>query len=211
MGSCTITNKGTLKAGDGVSIDSNTISNTAGLYYTESVGTVSPTPINADQLEGHGSSYFQQTLVSGTNIKTINNSSLLGSGNITISRGTTLNEVYPVGAIYLSTVNTNPGTLFGGVWEQIKDTFLLTAGDTYTAGDTGGEATHTLTIDEIPSHQHTITVNTNGNPDGWNDSGRSYWSNQWGSSNPKTSLEGGGQAHNNMPPYLVVYAWRRVS
>lgn len=207
MGSCTITNKGTLKAGDGLSIDNNTISNTAGLYYTESVGTVSPTPINADQLEGHGSSYFQQTLVSGTNIKTINNSSLLGSGNITISRGTTLNEVYPVGAIYLSTVNTNPGTLFGGVWEQIKDTFLLTAGDTYTAGATGGEAEHTLTIQEMPSHNHTTP----------NRYGYSDWSSNvpYGGANVTssvaTSYTGGGQAHNNMPPYLVVYAWQRVS
>ena len=209
MGSCTITNKGTLKAGDGVSIDSNTISNTAGLYYTESVGTVSPTPINADQLEGHGSSYFQQALVSGTNIKTINNSSLLGSGNITISRGTTLNEVYPVGAIYLSTVNTNPGTLFGGVWEQIKDTFLLTAGDTYTAGATGGEAEHKLTIAEMPSHNHTTRSRFTGSSTG------NYQTNLSAlyikETNVPSDNTGGDQAHNNMPPYLVVYAWKRVS
>ena len=87
----------------------------------------------------------------------------------------------------------------------------MTAGNTYTAGTTGGEATHTLTVDEMPSHQHTITVHTGGNPDGWSDYGRSYWSNVWGTSDPSTSLVGGGQAHNNMPPYLVVYAWRRVS
>ena len=64
-----------------------------------------------------------------------------------------LDVVYPVGAIYLSTVNTNPGTLFGGTWEQIKDRFLLAAGDTYSAGGTGGSATmsHTHTA----KHSHT--------------------------------------------------------
>ena len=52
--------------------------------------------------------------------------------------------IYPVGAIYISTVSTNPADLFGfGTWEQIKDVFLLSAGTTYTAGSTGGEATHT--------------------------------------------------------------------
>lgn len=66
-----------------------------------------------------------------------------------------LKSVYPVGAIYISTVSTSPKTLFGfGTWERIKDTFLLAAGDTYSAGLTGGEAEHTLTIDEMPIHYH---------------------------------------------------------
>lgn len=70
----------------------------------------------------------------------------------TVSTHPFLDMVYPVGAIYLSTVNTNPGSLFGGTWEQIKDRFLLAAGDTYSAGDTGGAATmaHTHPI----SHTH---------------------------------------------------------
>ena len=66
-----------------------------------------------------------------------------------------LAAVYPVGSIYMSTNNTSPATLFGGTWEQLKDRFLLGAGDTYTAGNTGGAATHTLTTTEIPSHTHT--------------------------------------------------------
>ena len=56
---------------------------------------------------------------------------------------------FPVGSIYLSVNNTNPGSVFGGTWVQIKDRFLLGAGSTYTAGKTGGSATHTLTINEI--------------------------------------------------------------
>lgn len=76
--------------------------------------------------------------------------------------------VYPVGSVYISTNSTSPATLFGGTWSQLKDSFLLGAGDTYTAGDTGGAASasytpsgtvgsHTLTTDEIPSHNHSFT------------------------------------------------------
>ena len=62
--------------------------------------------------------------------------------------------IYPIGSIYMSVNNVNPSTVFGGTWEQIKDKFLLACGDTYNNGATGGEATHTLTSDEMPSHNH---------------------------------------------------------
>jgi microcystin-dependent protein len=69
-----------------------------------------------------------------------------------------INAIYPVGAIYMSVSATNPGTLFTGTsWLQIKDTFLLAAGDSYAGGSTGGEARHTLTASEMPSHTHTFT------------------------------------------------------
>ena len=119
---------------------------------------------------------------------------------------------FPVGFIYLSTTSTDPSTYFGGTWEQIKDRFLLTAGSTYTAGKTGGSATHKLTVNEMPSHTHKYQ------------SGRWFWGETAGggdiiNSQSETSYTferetiatGGGQAHNNMPPYLVVYAWKRVS
>lgn len=64
--------------------------------------------------------------------------------------------IYPVGSIYMSVASTSPALLFGGTWEQIKDTFLLSAGDSYNNGDTGGEATHILTESELPSHNHSI-------------------------------------------------------
>ena len=67
-----------------------------------------------------------------------------------------IDQVYPVGSIYMSTTNTNPSIIFGGTWEQIKDRFLLSAGDTYEAGSMGGEANHTLTINEMPSHSHEL-------------------------------------------------------
>lgn len=63
--------------------------------------------------------------------------------------------VYPVGSIYVSVNSTNPGTIFGGTWEQIKDRFILAAGDTYSAGSTGGSADAV-----IPTHTHTITASS---------------------------------------------------
>lgn len=121
--------------------------------------------------------------------------------------------IYPVGSIYMSVNNTNPGTIFGGTWQQIKDTFLLSAGDTYTAGDTGGEAEHTLTVNEMPSHQHE-TLN-NGKYDATNFTNAGNYmlvaGNARYNSSAKTSLAGGGLAHNNMPPYLAVYVWKRTA
>ena len=68
---------------------------------------------------------------------------------------------YPVGAIYLSVNSTSPASLFGGTWEQLKDRFLLGAGNSYSINATGGATTHThttgnhtLTINEMPYHSH---------------------------------------------------------
>ena len=154
----------------------------------------------------------QDTLVSGTNIKTINNTSILGSGDISIGSGLTFDDIYPIGSIYMSVNNTSPSTLFGGTWVQIKDTFLLSAGDTYTAGDTGGSATHTLTVDEMPSHKHRLGVpNTTASTMGYpvNQSGNTKFAFNGGSALMEET--GGGQAHNNMPPYLAVYMWKRTA
>ena len=118
------------------------------------------------------------------------------------------NLIYPVGSIYMSTVNVNPATLFGGTWEQLEDRFLLGAGTTYAAGATGGEATHTLTVDEMPSHRHDILASTQGTA-----FGSAYINPSNGSRNStdRTELKGGGLPHNNMPPYIVVYMWKRLT
>ena len=119
---------------------------------------------------------------------------------------------YPVGSIYLSVNSTNPGSIFGGSWEQIKDRFLLACGNTYSNGSTGGEAKHTLTTSEMPSHTHaqrsrgaTGDIAAAGSAIGAEFLGTS--SNSIGN----TFATGGGAAHNNMPPYLAVYVWKRVS
>ena len=76
-----------------------------------------------------------------------------------------LDLAHPIGSYYWSADLTDPGELFGGTWERIKDRFILAAGDTYTAGSTGGAASHTLTpagtigthsltVAELPAHSH---------------------------------------------------------
>ena len=122
------------------------------------------------------------------------------------------NNPYPVGSIYMSVNNKNPSTLFGGTWEQIKDVFLLAAGNTYAAGSTGGEATHTLTVEEMPEHQHSLYYRSIYADDG---STSAITSKSYGDGNTSkangTLATGEGNAHNNMPPYLAVYVWKRIS
>lgn len=123
-----------------------------------------------------------------------------------------LGLVYPVGSIYMSINNVSPATLFGGKWVQIKGRFLLGASDVYKANTTGGEVAHTLTNDEMPNHQHSIWFPNSGGEQsaeiGYPEAGSK---NTYYAEASKTSGTGGGAAHNNMPPYLVVYMWRRLS
>lgn len=123
-----------------------------------------------------------------------------------------LSKVYPVGSIYMSLSSTDPKTLFGGTWERLKDRFLLAAGDRYSAGATGGEATHTLTKDEMPSHNHYAAINGGTDSYGQNRTTIGSFANKaQGYSDSSTIFAtGGGNAHNNMPPYLAVYMWKRT-
>jgi hypothetical protein len=128
---------------------------------------------------------------------------------------------YPVGAIYMSLVSTSPAELFGGTWEQILQRFLFAAhdGGGYHAGITGGEATHTLTSAEVPSTAITSdkysmdyrmghTVSSDSGEPGFapvsgfvSGTSRAY----------TICVAGGDGAHNNMPPYLCVYMWKRTA
>lgn len=77
-----------------------------------------------------------------------------------------LDKIYPVGSVYMSVNKVSPASFLGGTWEQIKDRFLLGAGDTYAAGNTGGEAAHALTIGEMPQHNHSYSGNTSNESQG---------------------------------------------
>lgn len=131
---------------------------------------------------------------------------------------------YPVGAIFMSVEATSPAYLFGGTWERIKDKFLLSAGSTYAAGSSGGAASVTLAVDQIPSHRHGQRIAPSGG--GWAQPMLSFsYSTNTGvsvtGSTPTvstansevttTEFVGGGESHDNMPPYLTVYTWKRIA
>lgn len=167
-----------------------------------------------------------------------------------------LGRIYPVGSIYMSVNDTDPSTIYGGTWEQIKDRFLLASGDTYENGATGGSATVTLTTNQMPSHTHTQNAHNHTftgtqhrhNPAGadnyvpyatgskrswraiaqggyqWSpgvwDTNTGGWAINTGYATAGGTIAnttatnknaGGGEAHENMPPYMVVYVWKRIA
>lgn len=135
-----------------------------------------------------------------------------------LTNNSILQQVYPVGSVYVSTSSVSPSTLFGfGSWEQIKDTFLLAAGDSHAAGSTGGEAEHKLTIDEMPSHTHRLKTDID-SPDfniTWPEQTEYTWGwrqeeNETEAPGASVTWTGGNKSHNNMPPYLTVYMWKRI-
>lgn len=118
--------------------------------------------------------------------------------------------IYPVGSVYVSVNNVSPATLFGGTWVQIKDRFLLSAGDTYNGGATGGAATHTLTASEMPKHRHGMSLQSSQLANGNYYSRVVTYTEDLGN-DLFTGYSGDGKAHNNMPPYLVVYVYKRTA
>lgn len=116
-------------------------------------------------------------------------------------------RAYPVGSIYLAYNHTNPGTLFGGTWVRLENAFLWASGASATIGQTGGESTHALTVDELPSHSHGSVYS--GMASGTKNTA---WLASGGDKMAYGALyTGGGQAHNNMPPYIQISAWRRTA
>lgn len=128
-----------------------------------------------------------------------------------------LDTYYPVGSIYITETTLNPNNQFGGTWERIKDRFLLACGDIYSNGTIGGEASHILKVDEIPAHNHTfdqrILAWDASWPYGVATASYNAGTIQWQGYGKDASMmnTGGGQAHNNMPPYLAVYIWKRTA
>ena len=136
-----------------------------------------------------------------------------------------IDRIYPIGAIYLSVNSVNPSLFIGGTWVQLKDRFLLGSGDTYSAGSTGGSATVTLTSAQsgVPAHSHqysdyntTYTLKTTNRKPGTSTAvayGTSLTAG--GGATTRTSQNNttanASQAHENMPPYMAVYMWKRTS
>ena len=149
-----------------------------------------------------------------------------------------IKKVYPVGSIYMSTVSTNPATLFGfGTWEAMPAGRVLLAqgksswGTTYNAGSTGGEATHQLTVGELPEHNHIASISTTGNHThtlnvvddeqraGNYAAGGASFKNGTATTNSSgnhthtivINNTGLSQAHNNLQPYISIYIWERIA
>ena len=150
------------------------------------------------------------------------------NGTLKVNNTNIFDLIYPVGSFYISAKSTNPATLFGGTWEQIQGRFLLGMSNSYPAGSQGGEAKHTLTESEMPSHNGHLSAGIaggvpmgKGNYEGYLNkdvmnaySGGGYrgWNVYAGNEiHPASEAVGGGQAHNNMPPYLSVYMWKRTA
>lgn len=119
---------------------------------------------------------------------------------------------YAVGDVLTTSSPTLPSERWPGtVWQQIKDTFLLAAGDSYAAGSTGGEAKHTLTQAELPK-----IVGQFGRPPirySEESSARAlfYGNNELGPTiTQEVDNPSGGNPHNNMPPYRAYYMWERT-
>ena len=134
---------------------------------------------------------------------------LINASSIYYEGGATLDKIlYPIGSIYMSVNSTNPSQLFGGTWVQISGRFLYC---TNNSMDTGGEATHKLTINEMPSHNHMVDYDQVWDGGGGTlalgttDNGGSWASATW------VHNTGGSKAHNNMPPYFTVYCWYRTA
>lgn len=143
----------------------------------------------------------------------------------------TASKVYPVGAVYISFNSANPATLFGGTWERLKDTFLLANGDAYAPDTSGGSATKTICVENMPSHNHSMSAAgehshtitfprdlVSGDPrtdavvgDQAEEGYQTNATNSAGSHTHEIDNTGGGLPLNVMPPYKTVYVWRRTA
>ena len=199
--------------------DSNTAKIISGSdFHTEFSAIETAVNTKADINGDAGESFASTTASTGTNTSQVATTAFVQN---TVTAATINALAYPVGSIYTSVVATNPATLLGvGTWAAFgagKVMVGIDSGDTDfdTVEETGGTKTHTLTTDEIPAHNHSASAGGSGT-----DSGNGNYSNGGAALYNSTSYTwnnitigntGGGQAHNNLQPYIVVYMWKRTA
>ena len=157
--------------------------------------------------------------------RTINGKALTSNITITaedIGTSAIFLASHPVGSLFETTVSTNPGTLYGGTWAAWgggRTPVGVNTADTSfnTVEKTGGEKTHTLTVEEMPSDIGTFNLLLweNESPSGafklqrHNPNRNGVTGTEFGGATIR--LEGGGQAHNNLQPYITCYIWKRTT
>jgi hypothetical protein len=132
----------------------------------------------------------------------------------------TLDDVYPIGSIYFTASSVQPGTSLGGTWIRYAEGKCLFGVDStdsdFSLEQTGGEKEHTLTKAEIPPHRHTESRRENG---GFFNNGQAIvpildtWEAGRTTINTGDGYADGlrGNAHNNLPPYIAIYIWKRTA
>ena len=156
------------------------------------------------------------TVDANKDVTAIRNLTMTGTLTVGGNTAATLQAVYPVGSIYINAaVATNPATLLGfGTWAAFGAGRVMvgidsTDTDFDAAEETGGAKTVTLTTSQIPSHTHTATLMGNGEDEQQDLPAAGDNTNP--SRTMTTSATGGGAAHNNVQPYIVVYMWKRTA
>jgi hypothetical protein len=196
--------------------NSTQIATTAFTQAAIVAGVAAKAPIDAPTFTGVPAA---PTAAAGTNTTQLATTAFVQAATPTAA---TINGLaYPVGSVYTSVVATNPNSLLGvGTWVAFGAGRVLVGinasdSDFNTVEEVGGAKTdsHTLTLNEIPSHVHGYTgIQGNGNPDGSSDS---VAAGQPTSYPRQTELdyEGGGAAHSHdiVQPYIVVYFWKRTA
>lgn len=199
--------------------DSQTLTNKTLTSPTINTATIASPTINTAV---SGTAFLDEDdFASNSATKVASQQSIKAYVDSKFAAATNLEQVYPIGSVYISVVSTNPNTLFGfGTWAAFAaGKFLvgLDSGDSSfdVAEETGGAKTHTLTTAEMPAHNHggvtgqgdgSREVNVNGSG-----SNRNNYQTPGTGHTHTISSEGGGGAHNNLPPYIVCYMWKRTA
>ena len=211
---------GGVKIGSNITVSSGTISLTKA-NVTSALGYTPPTTDTKYTLPTANSS-----TLGGVKLSDSTNSTSSTSGGVAATPAAVKEAIaeaklaaWPIGSIYMSVSNTaNPANLFGGTWERLSDTFLFAASSSYPAGSTGGEFAHKLTQSELPNYSLPVTNGSNvirsktgSSADAHVQTQSSGWGiPNWESKTVTVSSGGSGAAHNNMPPYLSVWMWKRT-
>lgn len=147
------------------------------------------------------------------------NTATTNANNAATAANTAVNNMFlaahPVGSIFMTVTATNPGTTYGGTWTAFGAGRVPVGVDTTqtefnTVEKTGGAKTHTLTVNEMPAHNHGVRVNQS--PGGAYAAASYTWGTAYqGFEAAGTSNTGGGLAHNNLQPYITCYMWKRTA